>query len=129
MAGWIGYWDQNKHNGQKHPYTPKWTWVDGETYATTNYANWNKGQPDSGGVYHTNCAIMTSTGKWNDHKCTVRMNFMCQVGEDFFFHQSYSFCSFSQVPANFLDDDARVGGKSDLFGEHSEGGGIIGLII
>ena len=73
--GWIGYiyWFNEK----------KWKWVDGHTYATMPYWNWNAGEPNFGG-YKPNCVHMRYQGKWNDNQCTTKMPFMCKVGLNLF---------------------------------------------
>ena len=70
-VGWIGYWDQD---GKK-----KWTWVDGHTYTTMPYANWNAGEPNYGN-YKPNCAHQRYDGLWNDNRCSIKLPFMCKVG-------------------------------------------------
>ena len=55
----------------------KWAWLDSSPADV--YQNWAKGQPDNKkGKEH--CAqISSSSGQWNDAKCTVKQPFVCEV--------------------------------------------------
>ncbi|XP_046350294.2 perlucin-like [Haliotis rufescens] len=55
----------------------EWFWMDSQKIFT--YTNWIPGQPDNGGGTE-HCAHLNKRYgyKWNDHDCTVKLNFLCE---------------------------------------------------
>ncbi|XP_019639599.1 PREDICTED: uncharacterized protein LOC109481455 [Branchiostoma belcheri] len=71
---WIGLNDID-NEGQ-------WVFEDGQTLASSGYANWNGGEPNNGGGDEDCAAVFHTTHIWNDARCTVsKVAFICQLAQ------------------------------------------------
>nr|XP_033781043.1 C-type lectin domain family 4 member G-like isoform X2 [Geotrypetes seraphini] len=61
---WIGL--SKKANG--------WTWVDG---SPLTFSKWNEGEPNNM-QKREHCAEMYTSGKWNDHDCSFKKQWICE---------------------------------------------------
>lgn len=68
---WLVGLNQKNASGQGVDGT--WQWVDGSDPAA-GYNNWGSGEPDSG-----DCAIMNSSGVWQDFSCGNGENWVCEL--------------------------------------------------
>ncbi|KAI8510957.1 hypothetical protein Bbelb_118730 [Branchiostoma belcheri] len=67
---WIGLTDAESEG--------QWIFADGQTLASSGYANWAPGEPNH--FYpNENCAEIYVSGRWNDDPCNRAKGFICQV--------------------------------------------------
>ncbi|XP_078667263.1 uncharacterized protein LOC144909086 [Branchiostoma floridae x Branchiostoma belcheri] len=67
---WIGLTDAESEG--------QWVFADGQTLASSGYANWNAGEPND--YKGEDCALLlTSEHVWNDATCAATLPFICQL--------------------------------------------------
>jgi len=69
---WIGATDLG--------HEARWVWVNGSPVGHGHHTYWVQGQPDNAGK-REDCAHIWANkgGGWNDHVCTSRFTFFCQI--------------------------------------------------
>ncbi|XP_030053360.1 C-type lectin lectoxin-Thr1 [Microcaecilia unicolor] len=55
--------------------TKGWTWTDGNT---VKFSKWAPGEPN-GGNNQNICVEMHPNGNWNDHDCSAKRNWICEM--------------------------------------------------
>ena len=54
----------------------RWLWVGG---LRIFFTSWNTGEPNNAGFNEDCGVIITPSKKWNDHKCWVRLPYVCEI--------------------------------------------------
>ncbi|KAI8490945.1 hypothetical protein Bbelb_313640 [Branchiostoma belcheri] len=68
---WIGLTD-TESEGQ-------WVFEDGQTLASTGFANWNTGEPNNANTGEDCVEVYGPTHLWNDAPCSVTRRYICQL--------------------------------------------------
>ena len=86
QAVWIGLF--------KDP----WTWSDG---SSSSFRFWRRSQPNNDNDQACVLAVFLDEGRWNDRRCNLNQDFICQGGESILFniniYLSVTFVDLSRV--------------------------------